>query len=174
MYGLEVYGIDEKPIYRKSIAETIDWVKDRDGVIVCAHPFRKSSPSVGDRVYENHFDGIEQNGRSKFAENRAAEVAAKLMKITLVGGSDAHNIHNVGSISTEFQNEITNDDELLTAIRKGECLPKHKEPITIKAELIPPMSAKEIDILEKYKPKKEPILPLIKAANEKVKFFDSK
>ena len=79
-----------------------------------------------------------------------------------------------GSISTEFQNEITNDDELIAAIRNGECAPKHRVPITIKAELIPPISAKDIDILEKYKPKKEPALPLIKASNESVKFFDSK
>lgn len=171
---LLAYGIDEKPIYRKSVAETIDWIKDRDGAAVCAHPFRASAPSIGDMVYEHHFDGIELNGRTKSTQNRAAEVAAKLMKITLVGGSDAHMIQRVGKISTQFHNEFTNDGDLVQAIRKGQCDVKLKIPITIKAQLIPAISAKDIDILEKYKPERRPLAPIIKVSNEKVKFIDSK
>lgn len=167
------YGIDEKPIYRKSIAETIDWIKDRDGAAVCAHPFRVSSPSIGDRVYEHHFDGIELNGRAKAAQNRAAELAAKLMKVTLVGGSDAHMIHKVGIISTQFHNELTNDGDLVSAIKKGQCDVKFKIPVTIKAELIPAISAKDIDILEKYKTEKKPLVPIVKMSKDTAKFFDS-
>ncbi len=170
---LLAYGIDEKPIYRKSVAETIDWIKDRDGAAVCAHPFRASAPSIGDKVYEHHFDGIELNGRTKSAQNRAAEVAAKLMRITLVGGSDAHYIERVGTISTQFHNELENDDDLVNAIRKGQCDVKHKIPTTIKAELIPAISPKDITILEKYKAERKPTTSIIKVSNEKLKFFDT-
>lgn len=170
---LLAYGIEEKPIYRKSVAETIEWIKDRDGAAVCAHPFRASAPSIGDMVYEHHFDGIEINGRTKSAQNRAAEVAAKLMRITLIGGSDAHIIQRVGIISTQFHNELTNDGDLVEAIKKGQCEVKFRIPLTIQAELIPAISVKDIDLLEKYKTERKPLAPSIKISNEKVKFFDS-
>ncbi|MHA1367831.1 MAG: CehA/McbA family metallohydrolase [Candidatus Heimdallarchaeota archaeon] len=146
------YGVYEKPPFRKSIAVTIDWIHDQGGIAVCAHPFRKSSPSLEEKVYDHKFDAIEINGRCRESINKAAELAAY----------------------TEFFDDITNDDELIKAIKAGQCEAKYKSPTIIKAELIAPISAEELSIMDMIKEKKEPILPIIQTtAGQKAQFFDS-
>ena len=168
------YGIYDKPPFRKSVAVTIDWIHDQGGIAVCAHPFRKSSPSLEEKVYDHKFDAIELNGRCRESINKAAELAARVLHLPLIGGSDAHYIQAVGRIYTEFYSDITNDDELIKAIKTGQCEAKYREPIRLKAELIAPIPHEELNIMDMIKEKKEPILPIIQAtAGQKAQFFDS-
>jgi predicted metal-dependent phosphoesterase TrpH len=167
------YGVYEKPPYRKSVGVTIDWIHDQGGIAICAHPFRKSSPSLEEKVYDHNFDAIEINGRCQESQNRAAALAARVLDLPLVGGSDAHYIHRVGHIYTEFTTEITNDDELLKAIKTGQCIPKYRTPVSIKGELIAPIPAEELNIMDMIKETKEKVLPIISTTGQKAQFFDS-
>ncbi|NHJ06061.1 MAG: PHP domain-containing protein [Candidatus Heimdallarchaeota archaeon] len=167
------YGIEEKPIYRKSVEETIEWVRERNGITICAHPFRRASLSLGENVYNYNFDALEINANCNIAQNRATELAADLMNIPLVGGSDAHFLHNVGTISTYFYDEINNEDELVSAIKKRQCEVHYQTPISIKAELIKPMPLSELErtmIVEEDIVKT--IVPSNKPIGQEARFFD--
>ncbi|MBN1327903.1 MAG: PHP domain-containing protein [Candidatus Heimdallarchaeota archaeon] len=167
------YGISEQPPYRKSVEDTIDWIHDRDGIAVCAHPFRLTAPSLGEKVYLHRFDGLEINARCTMSQNRAAELAARLMNLPLLGGSDAHFIQNIGSISTFFYDELLNEDDLIQAIKHGNCEVRYRISISYKAELIPAIPEEELGLLDKFiETKKEPLLPIIEAKNIKVQFID--
>ncbi|HUT82470.1 MAG TPA: PHP domain-containing protein [Candidatus Bathyarchaeia archaeon] len=167
------YGINEQPPYRKSVGDIIDWIHDRDGIAVCAHPFRLTAPSLGEKVYLQHFDALEINARCVMSQNRAAELAARLMNLPLIGGSDAHFTQNIGSISTFFYDELKDDDDLIHAIKHGNCEVRYRVPISYKAELIPAIPEEELGLLDKFiETKKEPILPIIETKGIKVQFID--
>ena len=166
------YGIEEKTPYRKSVKETIEWVRDRSGIVVCAHPFRRASLSLGENVYKYDFDALEINANCNTAQNRAAELAANMMNIPLIGGSDAHFLHNIGNISTSFFNDITNEDELIAAVKKRECEVHYQTPVSIKAELIKPLPIEELQGMDKKEVGMKPTMPLLQTANKEVRFFD--
>ncbi len=169
-----VYGIDEEPPFKRSVEETLDWVKDHDGAAVCAHPFKRASPSLKDEIYKHKFDAIEVNAKCSVSQNKAAETAAHVMNLPLIGGSDAHFIDTVGNINTSFYDEINDEAELVKAIKSGRCEVIYRIPVTIEGELLPPIPEDELDIFDKMlEEKKEPIIPTIKAANKKAKFFDA-
>ncbi|MHA1221079.1 MAG: PHP domain-containing protein [Candidatus Heimdallarchaeota archaeon] len=168
------YGVNEQPPYRKSIIETIEWIHDRGGLAVAAHPFRRTAPSVGERVYNYKFDALEINARCLMSQNKAAELASRLMNISLIGGSDAHFINNLGFISTFFYDELTSDDDLLEAIKKGNCEVRYRIPESYKPELIPAIPDEELSLMEKFiETKKEPAIPVIEAKGTKIQFIDS-
>lgn len=168
-----VYGIDEKPPFKRSVEETLDWVRDHDGAAVCAHPFKRASPSLKDEVYKHKFDAIEINAKCSLSQNKAAETAAHVMNLPLIGGSDAHFIDTVGNLNTSFYDEIEDEAELVKAIRTGKCEVMYRIPVTIEGELLPPIPEDELDIFDKIlEEKKEPIIPVIEAANKKARFID--
>jgi predicted metal-dependent phosphoesterase TrpH len=170
------YGVEEKPPYKKSVEETIEWIHDNGGAAVCAHPFSLTSPSMGEDVYHNKFDALEINASCTQSSNHAAELAARLMNVHLVGGSDAHYLNSVGLVTTFFYDEITNEDELIAAIKKGNCEVRYRIPITIQAELIPPIPDEELSLMDKFiEDKKQPEIPIIvEVVNGKsVRFFDN-
>jgi len=169
------YGIDEQPPYKHSVKETIEWVHDRDGIVVCAHPFSLTSPSLGEEIYHQKFDALEVNASCSQSANHASELAARLMNISLIGGSDAHYLNNVGLVTTLFYDEITNEDELIAAIKKGNCEVRYRIPIRLQAELIPAIPEEELSIMDKFiEDKKEPAIPVIEIVNGKsIRFIDS-
>jgi len=169
------YGITEQPPRRIGVAETIEWVHDHGGVACCAHPFRKYEHSVGENVYHYHFDAVEINGRSFFSQNRAAELASKLMNVSLLGGSDAHYLQSVGRVATNFFEEIENEEQLIEAIRKGECEVHYNIQKSYKPELIQAIPKDELSLLEKFiEMKRTPEIPLIESKGSKVHFIDVK
>ncbi len=168
-----VYGIDEQPPYKRSVEETLDWVRDHDGAVVCAHPYKIGSPSLRDEIYRHKFDAIEINAQCSLSQNKAAETAAHVMNLPIIGGSDAHYIDSVGDINTAFFDEIDDEADLVKAIKSGRYEVIYRIPITIDGELLPPIPEDELDIFDKIlEEKKEPIIPTIDAANAKAKFFD--
>ncbi|MHA1171234.1 MAG: CehA/McbA family metallohydrolase [Candidatus Heimdallarchaeota archaeon] len=170
-----VYGVEENPPFKRTVEETLDWIKDNDGAVVCAHPFKRASPSLKDEVYKHKFDAIEINAKCSVSQNKAAETAALVMNLSLIGGSDAHFVDTVGNINTSFYDEINNEAELVKAIKSGRYEVIYRIPITIEGELLPPIPENELDIFDKIlEEKKEPVIPTIKAASKKAKFFDAK
>jgi predicted metal-dependent phosphoesterase TrpH len=117
---LLVYGVSIPPPSRMPVADTIEWVRDRGGVGVLAHPFRLAH-GVGRAVAERVcVTGVETvNGHnSPGANRRAAEVAAR-RHLGATGGSDAHRTSDLGRAYTEFPEGTTRVEEVLEAIRKG-------------------------------------------------------
>jgi predicted metal-dependent phosphoesterase TrpH len=117
---LLVYGTSEPPPIYHPLAETLDWVRDRDGVAVLAHPLRWSH-GVGARVAERAavaaFEGV--NGHTSTLANARAELIASRRGLGTTGGSDAHEIRDIGRAYTEFPAEVSTLDELIGALRHG-------------------------------------------------------
>lgn len=105
------------------------------GYVIAAHPFRGflvfGAGQVGltlekamERPLFKYVDAVEVlNGKVTRDENNfAADVAAGL-GATATGGSDAHEVHEVGCYATHFQDIITNEKELIEALKAGRCAP---------------------------------------------------
>ncbi len=132
-----VLGVDA---YRPEIRRAADlrrYVLDHDGLMIAAHPFRHAFDPIP-ALWKAHkaadlsldaacrhpvfglVDGVETlNGACTDRENRyAAEVASRL-GLPGVGGSDAHYAADVGRAVTLFGRPITDERELIAAIRGG-------------------------------------------------------
>lgn len=114
------YGLSEVPPVHRSATETIEWIHSRGGVAVLAHPFRLSH-GVGRAVSESAaVSAIETvNGHNSIGANRrAAEMAAR-RHLGTTGGSDVHELADLGRSYTEFPGETNSVESALRAIRAG-------------------------------------------------------
>ena len=117
---LLAFGVSEAPPPRRPVAESVEWVRAHGGEAVPAHPFRWAH-GVGRRLVETvPVRAIEtRNGHnSEVANLRAEEVAAR-RRIGTTGGSDAHELRDLGRAYTEFDASVATVDDLLEAIRRG-------------------------------------------------------
>lgn len=117
---LLVYGVAETPPVRRPIAETIDWVNARGGVAVLAHPFRLSH-GVGRAVAEvARVPAIETvNGHNSPRANRRAAEVAQARGLATTGGSDVHELSDLGRAYTEFPAGMPGVEGVLAALRGG-------------------------------------------------------
>ncbi len=117
---LLVYGVSIPPPSQMPVADTVEWVRDRGGVCVLAHPFRRAH-GVGRAVAERVcVTGIETvNGHNSPGANRKAADVATGRHLAATGGSDAHQPIDLGRAFTEFPKGTTTVDDVLEAIRKG-------------------------------------------------------
>lgn len=109
----------------------IDWVCDRGGIAVPAHPFQKTmaGTALGNGIFSlKNITAIETiNASVPDAENQAAMAAAKKMRISGIGGSDAHGLHVLGKACTLFPTPILSDKDLVCALKAGDYRPVSKE-----------------------------------------------
>jgi predicted metal-dependent phosphoesterase TrpH len=117
---LLVYGVDEAPPPHRPIRETLEWVQEQGGVGILAHPFRWAH-GAGRRVAETApVAGLETvNGHASAVANAKAEVVAARRHLGVTGGSDVHEISDLGRAYTEFSGEVGSVNELLEALRTG-------------------------------------------------------
>lgn len=116
------YGIEQEIPLGLTAGETIRVIHDLNGVAVAAHPFRETSYSLGNRIFELELDGVEVLDAFRGID-KEAKSAAEIMGVSMIGGSDAHHEEDVGWGVTEFKTQIENDSTLLEAIRNRECRP---------------------------------------------------
>ncbi|RMG50864.1 MAG: PHP domain-containing protein [Acidobacteria bacterium] len=99
----------------------VPYVLDRAGVVIAAHPFKSTSPSLGERVLSlsgvNIVEGF--NGRCFSDENVRACQLAQAHGLRIVGGSGAHLVSEVGRCVTEFEERIETLSELVAALKAG-------------------------------------------------------
>jgi PHP family Zn ribbon phosphoesterase len=122
-----VFGLGETPFQGITAQELVDQVHKEGGVVIPAHPFRSSAPSLGKNIFEiRGLDAIEVlNGNSSDQENQAAYEAAQELHLPCTGGSDAHSKNSVGRYITEFEDDHINDEwELINALKRGRYQPK--------------------------------------------------
>ena len=120
---LLAYGVAEVPPVGRPIAETIDWVGRHGGVPVLAHPFRLShgvGRSVAERASVSAIEVV--NGHNSPGANRKAAAVAARRRLGTTGGSDVHEISDLGRAYTEFLEGTTQVEAALAALHDGKCL----------------------------------------------------
>ena len=126
-----VYGV-ENNIEEMISAQELREIVGNEGVFVAAaHPFREflvvglgalklSVEDGADRPVFNFMDGIEiQNGRVSEKGNNFALKVAKKLELVGIGGSDAHELYEIGKVVTEFENKIENEKDLVNELHAG-------------------------------------------------------
>lgn len=120
-----VYGFPGSLGSNKSARQLIEIVHAEGGVVVAAHPFKKSQwgegfYGSGRLTRELDLDGLEVEHPSYDAENRRlAKETMAAMKITGIGCSDAHDLRAIGRCRSIFEDRIDSVESLCRAIREG-------------------------------------------------------
>jgi predicted metal-dependent phosphoesterase TrpH len=117
---LLAYGVSEVPPPHRPVAETIGWVRGHGGVPVLAHPFRLAH-GVGRSIAEGaSVSAIETvNGHNSPRANRKAAEVVRRRRLAGTGGSDVHELSDLGRAYTEFPGVTSNAGLALTALREG-------------------------------------------------------
>ncbi|MGC8659393.1 MAG: PHP-associated domain-containing protein [Desulfomonilaceae bacterium] len=123
-----VYGVDTEPHGLLTPQQLKQIVAKYNGVAIAAHPFRgfllfgfgilqMSLNDALDNPTLSHVDAVEIcNGKVTDDENDFARQVADALNLIKVGGSDAHSREAVGTCVTNFDVEINNERDLITAI----------------------------------------------------------
>jgi len=110
-------------------------VLEAGGFMIVAHPFRGfltfgigklglTPEKATKRPVFQYVDAVEVlNGKVTADENRFAGEVAATLGVTVTGGSDAHEVMEVGQYATRFAGPIRNEDDLIAALKKGETAP---------------------------------------------------
>ena len=122
---LLAYGVREVPPVHRPLLETVEWVRARGGESVLAHPFRLAHGAGRKAAESAPVTGIEvRNGHSSEITNYRAEVVAARRGLAATGGSDVHELSDLGRAYTEFPMEAeATEDDLLEAIRQRRVEP---------------------------------------------------
>lgn len=123
------YGIDELPKRRMGAKETIEFVHAQGGVCIAAHPYRNNNRGLRDKIINlEDLDAIEVlNGRTLPENNQMAYSKASQKTLRQCGGSDAHQVGEIGKMVTHFNSKIKNELDFLNAIRSGQFYPLNLE-----------------------------------------------
>ncbi|WP_224269611.1 PHP domain-containing protein [Haloprofundus salinisoli] len=118
------FDIDEQIPAGLSYDETLDRIRDQDGLVVVPHPFQKSRHGVAPHISREQLasaDAIEvYNSRLLTGlANRKAEKFALANDLPMTAGSDAHISEMVGQAVTEVGTNERRADAILDAIAEG-------------------------------------------------------
>ncbi len=131
------FGIDEIPEERLSAQATIDFVNERGGICIAAHPYRNVHRGLGDMIME--LDGLAAiegfNGRTDNYCNFKATTISKAIGLPVCGGSDSHTVGEIGNYGTLFKTVIDTEMDFIEAVKRGMC-----EPVSL--------TGRQIDMLE--------------------------
>lgn len=102
------------------------------GFIIVAHPFRGfltfgagelglTTQKAIERPLFQWIDAVEVlNGKVTEKENRLAQEVATALKLPATGGSDAHDVSEIGQYATRFAKPLHTEQDLLAALRSGD------------------------------------------------------
>jgi predicted metal-dependent phosphoesterase TrpH len=123
-----VYGIDAAPPRNMPLVELVEWAHDRNAVVALAHPLRLVH-GVGRRVAEGaSVDAWEgRNGRTGPRANRWTEQEGRRRGVAVLGGSDAHDLEDLGRTYTELAETMSGVEAVLEAIRRRQTAPAGRD-----------------------------------------------
>lgn len=114
-----VFGLQRLPRYKLHALDLLNLARINSGVGIAAHPFRNNGRGLGNRVKTlpglSSFEVL--SGRTEHPNNMKAIQAALELGLTGCGGSDAHELHEVGKFATYFPDVISTENDFLTAVR---------------------------------------------------------
>jgi predicted metal-dependent phosphoesterase TrpH len=123
VYG---YGQDIKGV--PAAADVVRAVTEAGGLVAPAHPWRRPfgwysgalDRPLEETEFARMFKVIEMyNGMSSAAENQKGRAFCEATGNFGIGGSDAHNLLDVGAVVTEFADTISDETELVAALLTG-------------------------------------------------------
>ncbi len=116
-----LFGPFEQLIPGLSANLLLQYVGNSGGVAIAAHPFRKGR-SVSEHLIKKQLCTIVEgvNGRNSQQENEAVLSWQVDYGLKPVGGSDAHTLDEVGSVSTHFTTPITDRADFIRALKRGD------------------------------------------------------
>lgn len=120
-----IFGPVESLHSGMTIEEIFQWTNKEGGIVIPAHPFRKSRPV--DISTLPFFEVVESiNGRNSAFENNLCNewILNSGNNYRGIGGSDAHTVDEVGHIVTVFKNNIYDYEDLISELRKNTFSPK--------------------------------------------------
>ncbi len=138
-----VFGLDKDIQGIISLEDLRAEVLDAGGFMIVAHPFRGflivGVDEVGltpekamERPLLKSVDAVEvMNGKVTKRENEFASEVATGLGLPATGGSDAHEVFEVGRYATHFADIIKNEQDLVNALKAGRYSPidLHHKPI---------------------------------------------
>lgn len=107
--------------------ELSKYVTKQDGIVIPAHPFRKSRPTNPTILNLSHIIEV-INGRNSYFENELSNNWLRFQGNGTkgIGGSDAHTIDEVGRIVTIFDKNIYCMEDLIRQLYSGNYVPIQK------------------------------------------------
>jgi predicted metal-dependent phosphoesterase TrpH len=127
-----VFGLDEDIRGIIRLEDLREKVSDTEGFMIAAHPFRGfltfgigelglTPEKAMERPFLKLIDAVEVlNGKVTKKENEFALNVAKGLGLPVTGGSDAHEVDEVGTYATQFHREIENEKDLIEALKSGD------------------------------------------------------
>ena len=124
-----VFGLDEDINGIISVESLKQKVMASNGFMIVAHPFRgfltfdaahlgMTPQQAMQRPLFKQVDALEVfNGKVTPKENQFAHQVAKGLNLPVTGGSDAHEVLEVGQYATRFSKPIQNEAELVAALK---------------------------------------------------------
>jgi predicted metal-dependent phosphoesterase TrpH len=126
------YGYKELVAPYLEIREIREILLPSEGFLAIAHPFREflvaGIEEIGLKVEEEakkalfqFVDGIEVlNGRVSKKANKFTKKVNSILNLKEIGGSDAHEIYEIGKIVTDFKSfDIKNETDLVRELKMG-------------------------------------------------------
>jgi predicted metal-dependent phosphoesterase TrpH len=107
------------------------------GFMIVAHPFRGfltfnvgqlglTPEKAAERSLFKQVDAVEVlNGKVTAKENGFAHAVATILGFPVTAGSDAHEVKEVGLYATRFSRVIRDEDDLVAALKSGDCSVVH-------------------------------------------------
>lgn len=106
-------------------ADLLKYVQASGGVAISAHPFRHTRPTQEHLINQGLCSIVESiNGRNHQNENDSVSHWRRRFSIREVGGSDAHSLEELGAVTTNFANRITNRHDFIQALTSGHYRPE--------------------------------------------------
>ena len=113
--------------------EVLGMVREAGGAAVAAHPCRTTRPADAALSRSGLLAAVERvNGRNTARENAQAkewELAVRRQGLHSVAGSDAHGLKELGRAPTRFFTPVRTRNQLIDAIRQGQCAPATQPPL---------------------------------------------
>ena len=130
-----VFGLDRDIQGIIRLEELRALVVRAGGFMIAAHPFRgfltfgvdklglTPEKAMARKIFQ-YVDAVEiLNGKVDEEENRFAGEVARSLDLVLTGGSDAHEVKEVGQYATRLSSTVRDEQDLIGALRKGLTAP---------------------------------------------------
>ncbi len=119
-----VFGVKRSIKRKLSAVETVRKARELGGFVIVPHAYDYFRGAIGRVAEYLDVDAIEAFNGGEFIpfSNIFARKLAERRKLPMISGSDAHSIATLGCAYTVIQEEVSNYQDVIQAIKKGNTL----------------------------------------------------